>query len=227
MYRGSVLLICGATTGWLAVGGRLVPLPPPLCTGGTEGRAGNGKECWVLTAAGASVDTLLGISWVLVGFGVLVFVDEVGVGVVDTGGTTVDRVGVGVGVDAGADESTLMKPCPVRTPSVAVTPAVLVAVKLLEAVAGVRAGSRSENDDPDTVTVTETSVRLANRTHPPFSTYAVDTLKVRLRPAEIVIAAHDAADAFVATTAPATPVAAASSSATRAASCWRRVTPPW
>ena len=60
-----------------------------------------------------------------------------------------------------------MVPRPVRIPSVAVTDAVLAGLTELDADAGVLAGSRSENDVPDTFTVTVTSVRLANRTHPP------------------------------------------------------------
>jgi hypothetical protein len=60
-----------------------------------------------------------------------------------------------------------MVPRPDRIPSVAVTVADLVATYDADADAGVLAGSREENDEPDTRTVTMTSVRLANRTQPP------------------------------------------------------------
>jgi hypothetical protein len=134
----------------------------------------------VLTAAGASVDTLPGGGAPPAppaGFD-----DDEGLGVVDCcgGGTTVDLVGVGVATGALVEspDSTSMRPWPLRMPSVAVTLADLFAVYAAEAVAGVRAGSRSLNDEPDTVTETVTSVRLAKRTQPPRGTVTDETSKL-------------------------------------------------
>ena len=135
----------------------------------------------MFTAAGASVvETLLGTSPVFFGVVAAVGADEdVGVGECAGGETTADFVGVGVAAVVEPDDYTVMRPWPVRTPSVAVTFADLFAVYAADADAGVLAGRRSEKDEPDTVTSTVTSVRLAKRTQPPLFTNTEDTLKVR------------------------------------------------
>jgi hypothetical protein len=119
---------------------------------------------------------------------------------------------------------TVMLPRPVRTPSVAVTVADFAGLTALDADAGVFAGSRVENDVPDTRTVTVTLVRFANRTQPPSVISTEDTSRLSPRPCAIVTALHEAAFAEIAVI-----NAVPRSAATRTAMAVpaRRLTPPW
>lgn len=106
--------ICGATTGWLASGGALDPLD------GNEGSTGiDTAEVGELLGAGVEVD----VDGVGVGGGFGVWVAGVD-GVVVTGGGM--NVVTALGVGSGA--STVMVPWPVRIPSVAVIVPDFVAV---------------------------------------------------------------------------------------------------
>lgn len=112
------------------------------------------------------------------------------VGAIDSTGGGMN-VCVALGVGGGA--STEIVPRPDRSPSVAVTVAEWVATYDADAEAGVLPGIRSENDEPETFTVTVTSVRLANRTHPPVVTSTDETSRDRPCPCAIVMLPHDAA----------------------------------
>jgi hypothetical protein len=148
---------CGATTGWLAAGGAL---DPPDGSAGSDGIV---ADDGVFDGVGVGMaDGVTDADAVGVGGG---FGEWAGfVGAIDsTGGGMNVCVAFGVGGAA----STEIVPRPDRIPSLAVTVADFVATYDAEADAGVLAGSRDENDEPDTLTVTVTSVRLANRTQPP------------------------------------------------------------
>jgi hypothetical protein len=141
---------CGATTGWLASGGALAP---PAGSDGSTGITTVELDC---VGVGVGVgDALDGVGeGVGVGGGVGVWL--CGVGASDSTGDAYDGVGAG-----GGGASTVIEPWPVRMPSVAVAVADLVAVNAADADAGVFAGIRSENDEPEIRTDTVTFVRLA------------------------------------------------------------------
>lgn len=131
----------------------------PTGSDGSTGSAAAG-EVWCVRCAWGVVAGVLGVA-----DGVAVERGGVGAG----GGAEDCTGGAGTWVvgDTGGF-STVIDPWPVRMPSVAVTPADFVAVNVLDADAGVLAGSRSENDEPETLIDTVTSVRFANDTHPPW-----------------------------------------------------------
>ncbi len=113
VYRGSEDFTRGATTGWLAAGGAL---ESPWGSDGSAGRTATAPlvctgctGCAVATEYAPTVETGAGDGAEPLG-----------------GGTYVEVVGATVGCELA--DSTSMRPCPVRTPSVAVTVADLWAM---------------------------------------------------------------------------------------------------
>ncbi len=204
---------CGATTGWLTTGA----LDPPDGSDGSTGIAAD--EC-DRVGVGDGVGVADGE---VVGVGGGVGEWDGGVGASDSTG---DGMSVCVCLGVGGAASTEIVPRPVRTPSVAVTVAPCVATNAADADAGVFAGRRVENEESETFTVTVTSVRFANRTHPPVGTRTEETSSESPRPWETVMLPHDCADAAEANATRPAPQPA-SASASPVSHRQLRVTPPW